>query len=183
MLTLLRIDLKTVSTLRLTGEVAAAGKVLMAGWTRLKSLDESAFEESGAAKVRTAFWRAKAEYLAAANQPGAEEAVQKCVAMGEEQVVKEAGVIEALTDHLRSCVTAGQILARQGDTTGARRHWQRAIDLGASRANSSQYWALLDPIARALALMGRTEDGRAIVDRLVRIGYAPLERWPAGLSK
>ena len=42
----------------------------------------------------------------------------------------------------------------------------------------SHHWRLLDPLARALALLGRTDESRPIVDLLDRFGYQPLDPWP-----
>jgi hypothetical protein len=46
------------------------------------------------------------------------------------------------------------------------------------RLAESNHWRILDPAARAFALLGAADRQRAIVDRLNKIGYQPLEPWP-----
>ena len=37
---------------------------------------------------------------------------------------------------------------------------------------------VLDPAARALRVLGRADEGRAVQERLATLGYRPLEPWP-----
>ena len=77
-----------------------------------------------------------------------------------------------------ACILAGTIEGRSGDKEAARRHWQTALQTLESLTSESNHWRLLDPAARALALLGRVDESRAIVMRLQRFGYQPLEPWP-----
>lgn len=179
LLTLLRIEAKNATLLRARGDESGARQAMVDGFARLGRLSPEAAAERGVQNVQMAVWRIEAELRAAGGQPGAMEAAAKAVTIGEERWAKDQNNVEALTDHLHGCVVAGKIAARLGDSTAARRHWERVIDLAGARARASRNWALLAPVARALALLGRTAASRELIDRLQTIGYVPVEPWPA----
>jgi hypothetical protein len=72
-------------------------------------------------------------------------------------------------------VTAGVIAQRAGDSESARRHLQAALATVEERARTSTKARVLDPAARALMLLGRAEAGRAVQERMAKLGYQPLE--------
>ncbi len=72
---------------------------------------------------------------------------------------------------------AGRVERAQGRAEVATRHWQRALALLEPRLPDSQDWRVLDSAARALALVARADESRALIERLTRLGYQPLEGW------
>ena len=120
-----------------------------------------------------------AELVPAASRGEAMAKAEKAVQLGEALVQANAEDDVALGAFVQACVVAGTIAAA-GPEGGAvaRRHWQRAAEVAASRANDSNDWRLLDPMARALASLGRPEESRALVARLTRFGYRPRVPWP-----
>ncbi len=66
-------------------------------------------------------------------------------------------------------VLRGRLAAAAGDQAAARAAWQEALDLLA--ASRESHWRVLAPRAAALAALGRSEEARAEVARLQRMGY------------
>jgi hypothetical protein len=75
-------------------------------------------------------------------------------------------------------VTAGCIARQRGEADAAQRAWRRAAEVVQPRLANSSNWRLLDPAARAFAFLGRGDDSRALIERLQKFGYQPLEPWP-----
>jgi hypothetical protein len=100
------------------------------------------------------------------------------MAIGKSLVEQNRVNDNSLGDYASACVVAGMIARRSGDTAAAQRHWQSAVDAVQMRGRETTHWRLLDPAVRALVLLGRTEESRALVERLRRLGYQPLEPWP-----
>ncbi len=83
-----------------------------------------------------------------------------------------------LGDYASACVLAGTIAERAGDHDAAQSHWQQALAILSPRLRDSNHWRLLDPAARALALLGRDDESRALIARLEPLKFQPLEPWP-----
>jgi hypothetical protein len=122
-------------------------------------------------------WRLRAELLDAAGEPGAAAAAARSVELAEGNVAAGPTNENHVAVLAQAHVTAGQIAAHARDHAAAQRHGKRALDLVEGRLAQSSHWRILDPAARALALLGDAERQRVIVDRLNRIGYQPLEPW------
>ncbi len=124
-------------------------------------------------------WRQKAECQLALGAPEALASATQAVAFGER--LTEVGrpnprrFAESAKDHL----TLGRILEQAGDHGRAYAAWQRAYALLAPHQSASRDWTLLDPYARSLALLGRGDEARAVIQRLDNFGYVPLQPWPS----
>lgn len=123
-------------------------------------------------------WRQWAETLAAAGEPGADRAMSRAIEIGEAIIAEGRAPESALGEAAQTRVTAGLLAMRTGDRPAAQRHWQRALELLGARGEQSNFWRLLDPAARALALLGETKRRDAIVARLDRMNYHPVVPWP-----
>jgi tetratricopeptide (TPR) repeat protein len=128
-------------------------------------------------------WRIEAQlHDAAGRQSAAAGAAVQAVTLGKLLVDNQQPNDSDLGEYTMACVVAGVIAQRAGDTVVARRHWQTALDTVESRARESNHWRLLDPVARVLSLLGRGEDAAAIIARLRKFGYEPLEPWPNSMQ-
>ncbi len=88
---------------------------------------------------------------------------------------------ESTSDLLGACAHAHLLVARiaaPDDADAVGRNAQRAVEILRPRAEHSRDWRLLDPLARALALLGRESECRGIIARLEAIDYRPIEPWP-----
>jgi tetratricopeptide (TPR) repeat protein len=182
LLTLLKIETRKAALLGTRGDDAGARQVLDESKARLAKLSPEAAAERDVQNVQIGLWRLEAEQRAAARLPDALAAATKAVAIGEERWARDQPNVEALTEHLRGCIVAGNIAARLGDAGTARRHWERAVELAGPSVKNSRHWALLEPVARALARLGRTAESRELTDRLHALGFVPLEPWPAPIG-
>lgn len=167
--------------------VRAAGDVPAA--TVVVAEARAAFEKLSAAEPTDWIYRVRAtaarsleaDLLQAAGRPDAAAVAERALQHGEAAIQMNAGDDIGLGEFAHACVVAGTIAA-QRDHEAARRHWLRAIEVAGSRAKDSADWRLLDPVARALACLGRADESRALVDRLQRFGYRPLQPWPVGVA-
>jgi serine/threonine-protein kinase len=116
--------------------------------------------------------------LEAVSEPGTEIVNAGAIELGEASVAK-GGVVEVMLVKLAQArVAAGRMAARAGDQATAQKHWRRALEVLDARWERSNDWRVLDPAARAFALLGDTERQRAIVARLDQMNYRPIEPWP-----
>jgi eukaryotic-like serine/threonine-protein kinase len=110
---------------------------------------------------------------------GAAKTAGRALMLSEPLLAEDRANDRLLTEFAHASIIAGRDLARAGNHSGASAHWQRARDLLTPQIVDSNDWLLLDPAARALAYLGRTSESRALIARLQRLGYVPLEPWPA----
>jgi tetratricopeptide (TPR) repeat protein len=132
-----------------------------------------------ALRLQSHAWRQKAESEAALDSAQALESAKQSVAFGERLVESGGANPRKFAECARDHVVLGQILEQAGDHGKAHAAWQRALALLAPRQSSSQDWAILDPYARSLALLGRDEEARSVIRRLENFGYIPLQPWPS----
>jgi len=78
----------------------------------------------------------------------------------------------------QACLVAGSVAQRTGDASAARRHWELGWEAVREPAGTSRFWKVLDPAARLLLHLGRSDEGRRIIERLSASSYQPLEPWP-----
>ncbi len=111
--------------------------------------------------------RTGALLLTESNLEAALEACQKAETMLEELIAE----YPAARRELGECsLLLGEILAEQGDEA-APAAWQRALEVVEPDARSALHPEVLDLWARALLRLGRVDEARAIVDRLLAQGY------------
>ena len=173
---------KEATLLLATGDVAEVRRLVDSARSELEKLAKIAPADRKIAGLLATAWRLEAELRAAAGRADATEAIARALAIGEELVAKDRADDELRGNYLGACVAAGRIARQLGQEEAARQHWQRAADILLPRVSESNNWRLLDPSARALALLGRGEESGVIIARLRRFGYQPLEPWPEGMD-
>ncbi|HEX7705288.1 MAG TPA: protein kinase [Thermoanaerobaculia bacterium] len=92
---------------------------------------------------------------------------------------------EAMRMRWRIAATRGIILDRAGDSTTARAEWSSVVDALWSARNSPAAVRDSDELARALLHLGRLDDARPLVERLLETGYrrsALIRLWEAKRS-
>ena len=124
-------------------------------------------------------WRMNAQLRALAGEPGAVESIGKAIELGA-SLIEDARADDRVVGELaESYLCAGKIAQARGAHEEARLHWQRALDTLSSRLATSEDWRLLEPAARAQAMLGMSAQSHALIGRLQAHGYRPLEPWPA----
>ncbi len=73
----------------------------------------------------------------------------------------------------------GELAHRQGNDADARQTWTEARQLLLSDAQTPLAFGRLDPLVRALRLLGQSTEAAPYVQRLDAAGYVPLQPWPA----
>jgi hypothetical protein len=72
----------------------------------------------------------------------------------------------------------GEIARRMGQAAEAQSAWNEARELLAADTQSAVPFDRLDPLVRALRLLGRGAEAAPYLQRLTTAGYVPLQRWP-----
>jgi serine/threonine-protein kinase len=124
-------------------------------------------------------WRLEAQLRAAAGRGDALAAALSAVNLGAKWFADPRAYDADLGACAQSYVVAGELVARAGDGAAARRHWEQALALLTPHLQpDTRDRRLLDPAARAAMLLGRTDEARARIAQLDRLGYIPLDPWP-----
>lgn len=173
--------LKYALLLRAQGDAAVAGRLVREGRAALEQLAKSGTSNRAITSALALASRLVAQLSDAAGEPGAGEAAERAVAAAQALLALDRADENHLNSVASAHITAGVIAQRAGDSESARRHFQAALATVEERARTSTNARVLDPAARALMLLGRAEAGRAVQERLARLGYQPLEPWP-GIS-
>jgi hypothetical protein len=146
----------------------------------IEALAQSEPQDVEVAKLLGRAWRVEALVRLASGATDAETAVAHALeistrlAQGESRADLVGGLAEAQLARAR-------IAADRGDVRAAREDCQRVVDLLAPHTESSRDWRLLDPLARAQALLGAATQHQATLARLAAIGFQPVEPWPESL--
>jgi eukaryotic-like serine/threonine-protein kinase len=178
LLSALSVQLKVAVLLRAQGDLARATQLVRECRPEVERLAKGEASNRAATALLAAVWRVEAQCRDAAGEPNASDAAAQAVAISKQLVEQNRASESNLGDYANTCVVAGSITRRSGDADTARRHFEAAIEVVQGRAANSNHWRLLDPLARALMLVGRTEESRVIIERLQRLGFQPLEPWP-----
>ncbi|MBI5771550.1 MAG: TIR domain-containing protein [Verrucomicrobia bacterium] len=128
-------------------------------------------------------WRLDAGLRAVSEAGEAAECAARALTLLEPLLAKAPQDEELAGDFFSACVVAGRMARDRGDIAAAGRHWLRVVDGVQPRLNEIANWRLLDPAARALAFLGRTDEARTLIERLERAGYRPLDPWPDGAGR
>ncbi|MEY2880798.1 MAG: Serine/threonine-protein kinase PknB, partial [Verrucomicrobiota bacterium] len=170
--------LKLAVLLRAGGESVAADRLVQASWPFAENLARAAASNRGIALSLATAWRLEAQRRAASGETDTAEAAARALAAGKSLVELDRTDENHLHAYATAGLLAGAVALHTGDTGGARRHWQAALEVMEPRLRASTHWRVLDPVARLLNVLGRADEGRALVDQLRRFGYQPLEPWP-----
>ncbi|MSU25410.1 MAG: hypothetical protein EXS32_16515 [Opitutus sp.] len=174
----LNAQIKYALLLRAQGDTAAADRIVQECWPAVESLAKNASPDRRISVTLATVWRLEAQRREGAGEPGHAEAMTKALAAGTSIVALDQADESGMSVYATTCVVAGVMAGRAGDTAAARRHWQAVLQTVEPRLGETKHWRLLDPAVRALALLGRTDESRALIARLDRLGFQPLEPWP-----
>lgn len=177
-----RACVREADSLRLHGESAAAQTRLAGALAGLAKLEQTESSDRAVAQVLATAWRIEAKLRAANGRNDAAEAAAKARTIGEGLLAKGVANDDLTGGLIFAYVIAGEIARRQNDVEAAHRLWQRAVEIARPRIGTLNFWVVLDPAARALLLAGHNTEGRALVERLEKCGYRPLEPWPEATS-
>ncbi|MDP2138196.1 MAG: toll/interleukin-1 receptor domain-containing protein [Candidatus Didemnitutus sp.] len=122
--------------------------------------------------------RIQAEVQSELGRPGARATAERAVELGERTMGEQHVSDQFVSSCAQARITAGRLAALAGDAAAAKQHWRRALELLEPRTAGSAHWRILFPAAHVHALLGQTAESRALVNRLQRIGFMPLEPWP-----
>ncbi|WP_414664213.1 TIR domain-containing protein [Horticoccus sp. 23ND18S-11] len=169
--------LRLAELLRAEGDLAAA--------TTLADELRGVFEKLSAAEPndnrimdRLAFvCRLQAELRVDRGDPQAATPAARAVEIAE-RLVATRPTFAFISECALARVAAGRIARRDGQPEAAHQHWRRAIELLQPRLSGSSHWRILLPAAHAYWHLGETETSRALIARLQRLGFQPLEPWP-----
>jgi eukaryotic-like serine/threonine-protein kinase len=175
---LLIVRAKEAMLLQVQGDLVSAARLIAEARTSGETLAKAEPADRSVAQMLATAWRVEAELRMLTGRADAAEAATRALSIGASLIVPPGANEGFLGEYFKAAVVAGMIADRDGDRPAALRHWQDVADAAERRRDSSNSWRVLDPTARALALLGRVEAGRAIVERLTGFGYQPLTPWP-----
>ena len=174
---LLSARLRLAALLHVQGDPAAA-QIVRESRDALEKLAKGATASRAFTTALALAWRLEVQAIDARGGPGGSEAAAQALAIAKSVYDVQPADESNQSVYAHAFIAAGLIAQHQNEHSTAQRHFQRALEIVNARLTASAYWRLLDPAARALALLGRKEESRAIQDRLGKMGYQPLEPWP-----
>ncbi|MEY2878407.1 MAG: hypothetical protein RLZZ15_787 [Verrucomicrobiota bacterium] len=175
----LKLSLKIVVLVGAEGDTMAARRMVNEALAELETLAKLAPGDRRVAGQLVVAHRLDAELRVRAGQNAdAATAIARAIALAEPLIARAQSDDELAGDFFSTCVVAGQIARSRGDTAAARQHWQRVVDGFFLGGRDAANWRLLDPAARAFTHLGRTDEGRGLIERLHQFGYQPPESWP-----
>ncbi len=167
---------------RAEGRLALADERLTHTRPKIEALVGAELSDRNALTTAVTVWRLEAEQRLAAGSAEAGAAAGRAM----DYAARIVGLSGASDKNLSECalahVVAGRVAESLAQPEAAVAQGQRALDLLGGRHATSNDWRVLDPSARALALLGRAEEGRALTERLHALGYRPLQPWPAAVA-
>ena len=175
--------LKQGMLFRAEGDLAGVGRIVAECRPAAEKFAKSAPSDRAVQAALSSAWRLEAQWREAAHVADAGDAAERALAVSKFLVEQNRANENNLGDYASASLLAGMIASRSGDLTAARRHWQLAVDAVQPRLADSVHWRLLDPAARALALLGKAAESRRLIERLEKIHYQPLEPWPDAITE
>jgi eukaryotic-like serine/threonine-protein kinase len=175
---LLNLRLKQVQLQQAQGELTEA----LLSVTDVRSRYEVLFEAEPSDRALSSnlanALRLEAELRAETDLMGATRQIARSLTISESALARSSADDDRLGNYLLSYVVAGELAQRRGERTEATGYWQKAIARALPMIPKSNNWHLLDPVARAFILLGRTSEGQALITKLTGFGYQPVKPWP-----
>ena len=170
--------LKYALLLRAQGDASGAARIVQECRPALEKLAKLAPSNRSVMSALALAWRLEAQLRDTTGEPGATEAATCAIAAAKTLLELDRADDNNLIIYANAFIAAGMIAQSAGDTATAHRDFQAALDAVEERVRASTSVRLLDPAARALALLGRTEESRAVQERLAQVRFQSLEPWP-----
>jgi serine/threonine protein kinase len=163
---------------RARGDIAGALHIVEEALPQIQDVSTKEPTEHVYATLLVRAWRMKAHFQSLSDEAGASDSARHAVELGEKLARREGAADSDFSECARSLIVAGEIAAKSGDGDAARRDWLRAAEVLGPRQHGSHHWTILDPAARAEALLGRLGEARTTIGQLNLLGYVPIEPWP-----
>ena len=173
----LNLKLKEAMSTRWEGQRTEAAKLAVEarqGYEKLHQVEPTARNYRGQLALA---WRVSAELGLRDNLAEAAQAVAHAMEIGGALIEDERTNEGFMGDFVKACLVRGDIAEENGDPEGAVKFWRVGVETMANRPQRSNYWRLLDPAARVLLRVGRETEGNALIERLRKLGYAPVTPW------
>ncbi len=120
-------------------------------------------------------WRLESIGRRLAGHPDAGDAAARAIAIGEQLMRDNRADRPSRGELAQARLTAGRIAAAAGAAAEAQAHYEAAIAAVRPRLAGSADWRVLDPVAQALALLGRPAEAEPHVAHLRRLGYRSVD--------
>lgn len=172
-------QLKEVMLTQVQGDARAATRLLSEVRPKLEGLSaKEPTDRKFVLWVATA-WRMEAQLLMTEGKEGAAAAAARATELGETLIREGRATDTDIGECAAAWITSGEVALKIAGPATAQKHFLRASELLSPRLPGSRDRVLLDPAARVAALLGHTEEARAIIAQLNFIGYVPLNPWPS----
>jgi serine/threonine-protein kinase len=160
-------------------EVHTAAQSVSEARTGLEKLAQLEPSDRKISTALVAAWRVEAEVCRVLRPALAMDAAERAVSISRRLVEMDRTDEILFGEHAAACIVAGLIAGENGNPDMARAYWGEAIKLlDPLLKKGTRHWRLLDPAARAFALLGQNAECRAILEQLREFGYEPLDPWP-----
>lgn len=176
------VDLKDALLAKAAGEMSRAAQFAAAARQAVEELVEKEPLDPRFQYRLAMALRLGAELQHLAGQHDAGPAAARAVEIGEQLIRRKDATDAHRAERAEAGIVAGRIAAARSDADAARREWQRAHELLAPLVPATKDWRVLDPAARAAALLGRADEAQGIISQLSASGYVPLEPWPEAVA-
>jgi serine/threonine protein kinase/tetratricopeptide (TPR) repeat protein len=174
--------LKEALLARAQGNLSIAGRLVKDVAPILEGLATTERSDRAFTQWLATARRMEAQIRSDSGQPDAAIAALQATELGEKLMHDGKTNTAILGEYAFACVVSGEIAARTNEAAG-KLLWERASTLLAPRLTNTNDWRLLDPAARARYLLGQIPEARAMIDRLTKFGYVPLNPWPVAPQK
>lgn len=172
---LLWVQLKDVEFEWTHGDAATAEQMVRPPLKRLEQMLAREPKDLGLIDRLAVGYRLQAEIQMKLGRGETRATAERSVLFGEGTTTEQNMRDQYASNCAQARILAGRLAAKAGDPIAAQRHWRRALELVESRSKVSTHWRILLPATNVLALLGRTEESRALAERLHRAGFIPVE--------
>jgi hypothetical protein len=174
--------LKEALLARAQGNLSIAGRLVKDVTPILEGLATTERSDRAFTQWLATARRMEAQIRSDTGQSDAAIAALQATELGEKLMHDGKTNTAILGEYAFACVVSGEIAARTNEAAG-KLLWERASTLLAPRLTNTNDWRLLDPAARARYLLGQIPEAQAMIDRLTKFGYVPLNPWPVAFKK
>lgn len=171
------VRLKQAGLLLAKGQHAAAADLLEGAKAQLEPLVSVKMPLPQNVVMMAVVWRLKAQLLVATESSAAVAAGARSIELLSRLVNEGRPDDRTLREYALARIVSGKIARAEGRLAVAREEWGKALAAVFPLVANSKDWRILDAAARALVLLGRADESKAIIARLEEAGYRPLEPW------
>jgi eukaryotic-like serine/threonine-protein kinase len=175
------IRLQQVALLLAGGDTTAAGPMLQETRAQIEALFAADPSVRAYTNWLVVAWLLEGRLRFATGNGDALAAAQQVIVLGEPFVRDNRADLMAQWHLAQAWLLAGRVEQTRNQLAAARPHWERVLALLGPRADASNDWRILDPVAQAYVLTGQADRARPLLERLQRFGYRPIDPLAAPL--